>query len=147
MAVNSTGKANSPRQRRTKTQGENIVAVENNQNKTVSTDKPKTEETTETTQKPVQAELSSKLDIRKKSALSIRPTKSSELKVVETIDIMGVRPIAAHTVDVVDTITASGVRPIAASHLAISEKYSLMGNRPIMAKMSDESDSLMGFLD
>ena len=107
-------------------------------------DKPKPEETN---QNPVQAELSNKLDIRKKSALSIRPTKSSELKVVETIDIMGIRPIAANTMNIVDKITASGIRPITASDLVISKKYSLMGNRPIMTKIKDESNSLMNFLD
>jgi hypothetical protein len=150
MAVSSTGKAISPRQRRTKVQGENTVAVENNQNPTVNTDTDKDKakaKTEEPSQKPVPAELSNKLDIRKKSALSVRPTKSSALKVVETIDIMGIRPISAHHMDVVDTITASGIRPIAASHLAISQKYSLMGNRPIMVKMAVEPDSLMGFLD
>lgn len=144
MAVSSIDKTISPRQRRTKVQEEKTVAVENNQNQAVNTDKSKSEETTN---KPVPAELSNKLDIRNKSALSIRPTKSSELQVVETIDVMGIRPIAAHTMEVVDTITASGIRPIAASHLAISDKYSLMGNRPIMAKTVDESESLMGFLD
>lgn len=120
------------------------MEVKNNQRKTVNIDKPKPEETN---QNPVQAELSNKLDIRQKSALSIRPTKSSELKVVETIDIMGIRPIAANTMNIVDQITASGIRPITASDLVISKKYSLMGNRPIMVKMKDESNSLMGFLD
>ncbi|CCH67422.1 hypothetical protein RINTHH_12670 [Richelia intracellularis HH01] len=124
------------------------MEVKNDQSKTVNIDKnidkPKSEETN---QNPVQAELSNKLDIRQKSALSIRPTKSSELKVVETIDIMGIRPIAANTMNIVDEITASGIRPITASDLVISKKYSLMGNRPIMVKMKDESNSLMGFLD
>ncbi|WP_327331389.1 hypothetical protein [Calothrix rhizosoleniae] len=120
------------------------MAVENNENQTVNTDKTKS---AETSNKPVPAELSNKLDIRQNSALSIRPIKSSELKVIQTMDIMGIRPISANTMEVVDTITASGVRPIAASHLAISKQYSLMGNRPVMIKVVDESDSLMGYLD
>ncbi len=120
------------------------MTVENNENQTVNTDTTKSEETNN---KLVPAELSNKLDIRQKSALSVRPIKSSELKVVQTMNVMGIRPISANTMEIVDTITASGVRPIAASHLAISKQYSLMGNRPIMIKVVDESDSLMGYLD
>ncbi|MDJ0798149.1 MAG: hypothetical protein QNJ51_15240 [Calothrix sp. MO_167.B12] len=120
------------------------MTVENNQNQTVNTDTSKSEETSN---KPVPADSSNKLDIRNQSALSLRPIKSSELKVVETINVMGIRPIAAHSMEVVNTITASGIRPIAASNLAISKQYSLLGNRPVMIKVVDESDSLMGYLD
>jgi len=119
------------------------VTVENNEDQTVNTDENKGEEANN----PVSGELSNKLDIRQNSALSLRPVKSSELKVVQTMNIMGIRPISANTMEVVDTITASGVRPIAASNLAISKEYSLMGNRPIMIKVFDESDTLMGYLD
>lgn len=119
------------------------MTVENNEDQTVNTDETKGEEANN----PVSGELSNKLDIRKNSALSLRPVKSSELKVVQTMDIMGIRPISANTMEVVDTITASGVRPIAASNLAISKQYSLMGNRPIMIRVFDESDALMGYLD
>ena len=135
--VISTGKLGSSKQIKTKFQGGKTVGVENNQGKTVNTDKPKTEETS---QKPLQTELSNKLDILQKPVLSIRPTKSSELKVVQTIDIMGIRPIAANTINIVDEINASGTRPIAASNLVVSKKYSLMGNRPIITKIKDESN-------
>ena len=45
------------------------------------------------------------------------------------------------------SIVISGNRPIAASTLKISDSYAIMGNRPVASNESDETATLMGYLD
>ena len=76
-----------------------------------------------------------------------RPIEPSSLEIVHTYSSVGSnRPVSKGTIDFSSSIAISGNRPIAASTLQVSESY-IMGNRPVASNESDETDSLMGFLD
>jgi ribosomal protein S17 len=135
MSVSSTGKVISPRQKRVKLKGETTVETQQGQSSSKE-------------EKSMSAsEESNKLQVRDTFAIASRPVSSSELEVVETVNVMGIRPIAAHNIEIVDTINLSGIRPIASSHLVISDTYSVMGNRPVASNEIDDGVTLMGFLD
>lgn len=155
MSLSSTGQAISPRQKDTKLKGETTVE-ENNKNNSLNTDKkvekgtdlPVHKEQGKLTVAGVRPIASSDLQIAETVAISgIRPIGTSSLQVVETMNIMGIRPIGANTFEVVDSINLSGLRPIGSSALVVSDSYSIMGNRPVASNVTDDSDSLMGFLD
>ena len=74
-----------------------------------------------------------------------RPIESSTLTVIEIVDH---RPVVANDFQIMEMYSESGNRPIGSSNLQISELYSLMGGkRPIAPNESDESATLMGFID
>ncbi len=76
-----------------------------------------------------------------------RPIEPSHIEIVHTYSSVGSdRPVSKGTVKFSSTLAISGNRPIAASTLQISDSY-MMGNRPIASNESDETDSLMGYLD
>jgi hypothetical protein len=76
-----------------------------------------------------------------------RPIEPSHLEIVHTYSSVGSnRPVSKGTINFSSSIAISGNRPIAASTLQISESY-IMGNRPVASNESDETDSLMGYLD
>ncbi|MBH8566506.1 hypothetical protein I8748_30875 [Nostoc sp. CENA67] len=155
MAISSTGKAISPRQRRAKLKGETTVEVENNQGSSSnkeqieqSTDAPVQESSGTLVIAGVRPIASSDLQVAETVSIAgVRPITASNLQVVETINVMGIRPIAANNFKVVDSINLSGIRPIASSSLVIAESYSVMGNRPVASNIIDDSANLMGFLD
>ncbi|MGB6296713.1 MAG: hypothetical protein WBF90_11060 [Rivularia sp. (in: cyanobacteria)] len=133
MAVSSNGRT-SARQRRTNTKAKTSTNLENIKGESVSIDNVKDD--------------SAKQEISGPLALpGQRPITSSDLQIVETMNIMGIRPIAANKMEVTDTINLSGIRPIAKSNLVVSETYRVMGNRPVASNEVDDSFSLMGFLD
>lgn len=77
-----------------------------------------------------------------------RPIEPSSLQVVNTYSSVGSnRPVAKGTVEFSSSLAISGNRPIAASTLQVSESYVVMGNRPVASNESDETASLMGYLD
>lgn len=132
MAVGSNGRT-SARQRRTNTKAKTSTNLENIKGESVSIDN---------------VDDSAKQEISGPLALpGQRPITSSDLQIVETMNIMGIRPIAANKMEVTDTINLSGIRPIAKSDLVVSETYRVMGNRPVASNAIDDSFSLMGFLD
>jgi len=153
MAISSTGKAASPRQRRAKLKGETTVEVENNQGQAVNNEQ--STQDTNNSDKPgtlaiagVRPIAGSDLQVAETVSIAgIRPISASNLEVVETINVMGIRPIAANTIKVVDSINLSGLRPIASSSLVVSSSYSVMGNRPVASNIIDDSEILMGFID
>ncbi|MBW4556188.1 MAG: hypothetical protein KME59_09645 [Trichormus sp. ATA11-4-KO1] len=155
MSISSTGKVVSSRQKDTKLKGETTVDVENNQDKSLNTDKveqgtdlPVHKENGKLAVAGVRPIASSDLQIAGTVSISgIRPIGTSSLEVVKTMNVMGIRPIGAHTFEVVDSINLSGIRPIGSSSLVISESYSVFGNRPMASNITDESETLMGFLD
>ncbi len=76
-----------------------------------------------------------------------RPIEPSHIEIVHTYSSVGSdRPVSKGTVEFSSTLAISGNRPIAASTLQISDSY-IMGNRPIASNESDETASLMGYLD
>ncbi|MCC5636800.1 hypothetical protein LC593_13185 [Nostoc sp. CHAB 5844] len=153
MAISSTGKAVSPRQRRAKLKGETTVEVENNQGQAVNNEQ--STQATDNSDQPgtlaiagIRPIASSDLQVAETVSIAgIRPISASNLEVVETINVMGIRPITANTIKVVDNINLSGMRPIASSALVISSSYSVMGNRPVASNIVDDSEILMGFID
>ncbi|PSB09414.1 hypothetical protein C7B62_13240 [Pleurocapsa sp. CCALA 161] len=77
-----------------------------------------------------------------------RPIEPSSLEVVHTYSSVGSdRPVSKGTVKFSSSLTISGNRPIAASTLQVSESYMVMGNRPVASNESDETGTLMGYLD
>jgi hypothetical protein len=162
MTISTNGKTVSPRQRRAKLKGETTVEVENNQGHSSNQ-----EQVEKGANLPVQLEKSNKQEVvgtlavagerpitssdleiaHTFSSAGIRPIGVSHLEVVETMNIMGIRPIGANTFQVMDSINLSGIRPISSSALVISSNYSVMGNRPVAPNETDDSDSLMGFID
>ena len=76
-----------------------------------------------------------------------RPIQPSNLQVVHTYSSVGSnRPVSKGTMEFNTSLAISGNRPIAASTLQVSDTY-IMGNRPIASNESDETASLMGYLD
>ena len=77
-----------------------------------------------------------------------RPIEPSSLEIVNTYSSVGSnRPVSKGTVEFTSSLAISGNRPIAASTLQVSETYVVMGNRPVASNESDETASLMGYLD
>ena len=143
MTVSSNGRRTSTRQRRAKTGAQASTKLENIKGESVSTDNNNV-----STNNKVAKEEPAKIEVSGTLALPIqRPITSSDLQVVETMNIMGIRPITANKMQVTDTINLSGIRPIAKSDLVVSETYRVMGNRPVASNEIDDSFSLMGFLD
>jgi hypothetical protein len=76
-----------------------------------------------------------------------RPIEPSHLEIVNTYSSVGSnRPIVKGTVKFSSSIVISGNRPIAASTLKVSDSY-IMGNRPVASNESDDTSTLMGYLD
>lgn len=76
-----------------------------------------------------------------------RPIEPSHLEIVHTYSSVGsARPVSKGTVKFSNSLAISGNRPIAASTLQVSESY-IMGNRPVASNESDETTTLMGYLD
>lgn len=77
-----------------------------------------------------------------------RPIEPSSLQIVSTYSSVGSnRPVVKGSVEFNSSIVVSGNRPIAASTLKISDSYSVMGNRPVASNESDETATLMGYID
>ena len=110
-----------------------------------------TKSQTDTKAKSTEAkeEKSLALSVQPKSLLpQNRPIEPSHLEIVDTYSSVGSnRPVSKGTVKFNSSIVISGNRPIAASTLKISESYGVMGNRPVASNESDETASLMGYLD
>ena len=76
-----------------------------------------------------------------------RPIEPSHLEIVNTYSSVGsARPISKGTVKFNNSLAISGNRPIAASTLQVSESY-IMGNRPVASNESDETTTLLEYLD
>ena len=76
-----------------------------------------------------------------------RPIEPSQIDIVHTYSSVGSdRPVSKGTVEFSSSITISGNRPIAASTLQVSDSF-IMGNRPVASNESDDTASLMGYLD
>ena len=76
-----------------------------------------------------------------------RPIEPSHIDIVHTYSSVGSdRPVSKGTVEFSSSITISGNRPIAASTLQVSDSF-IMGRRPIASNESDDTASLMGYLD
>lgn len=132
MTVSSNGRRASTR-RRTNTGAKTSSKLENIKGESMSTDNVK-----EGSAKEITGPL---------ALPGQRPITSSDLQIVETMNVMGIRPIAANKMQFTETINLSGIRPIAKSDLVVSETYRVMGNRPVASNEVDDSFSLMGFLD
>jgi hypothetical protein len=77
-----------------------------------------------------------------------RPIEPSHLEIVHTYSSVGSdRPVSKGTVKFNSSLAISGNRPIAASTLQVSDSYIVMGNRPVASNESDETATLMGYLD
>ncbi|MEO0014322.1 MAG: hypothetical protein RLZZ535_2711 [Cyanobacteriota bacterium] len=77
-----------------------------------------------------------------------RPIEPSSIEIVHTYSSVGSdRPVSKGAVKFSSSLSISGNRPIAASTLQVSESYIVMGNRPVASNESDETASLMGYLD
>ncbi|MEY2831509.1 MAG: hypothetical protein RLZZ574_767 [Cyanobacteriota bacterium] len=77
-----------------------------------------------------------------------RPIEPSSIEIVHTYSSVGSdRPVSKGAVKFSSSLAISGNRPIAASTLQVSESYIVMGNRPVASNESDETASLMGYLD
>ena len=96
---------------------------------------------------PAKNEKSSALSVQPRSLLpQNRPIEPSHLDIVNTYSSVGSnRPVSKGTVDFSSSLVISGNRPIATSTLKITESY--MGNRPVASNESDDTASLMGYLD
>ena len=127
-------------------------------NSTNSTQAKETKAKTTTTK--AQTETKAKTPVTKEDkslALSVqsntllpqnRPIEPSSLEIVNTYSSVGSnRPVVKGSVEFNSSIVISGNRPIAASTLKISDSYAVMGNRPVASNESDETATLMGYLD
>ncbi len=75
-----------------------------------------------------------------------RPIEPSHLDIVNTYSSVGSnRPVTRGTIDFSSSLVISGNRPIAASTLKITESY--MGNRPVASNESDDTATLLEYLD
>ena len=74
-----------------------------------------------------------------------RPIECSSLEVIEIVDN---RPVVANDFQISEMYSEAGNRPVTSSTLQISELYSVMGgNRPVASNETDDSSTLMGFID
>lgn len=77
-----------------------------------------------------------------------RPIEPSSINIVHTYSSVGSdRPVSKGTVEFNSSLAISGNRPIAASTLQVSDSYIVMGNRPVASNESDDTATLMGYLD
>lgn len=77
-----------------------------------------------------------------------RPIEPSHLDIVNTYSSVGSnRPVVKGSVEFNSSLVISGNRPIAASTLQVSDTYVVMGNRPVASNESDETATLMGYID
>ena len=77
-----------------------------------------------------------------------RPIEPSHLEIVHTYSSVGSdRPVSKGEIEFSSSLAISGNRPIAASTLQVSDSYVVMGNRPVASNESDETATLMGYLD
>ena len=108
-----------------------------------------TSKTTTTAPKKGSEEKALALSTQTKTLLpQNRPIEPSSLEIVNTYSSVGSnRPVAKGKVEFNSSLAISGNRPIAASTLQVSETYVVMGNRPVAPNESDETASLMGYLD
>ena len=76
-----------------------------------------------------------------------RPIEPSHIDIVHTYSSVGSdRPVSRGTVDFSSSIAISGNRPIAASTLQVSDSF-IMGNRPVASNESDDTATLLEYLD
>ncbi len=116
--------------------------------------KPKTSTTKTATDTKAKAtatkeDKSLALSVQSKTLLpQNRPIEPSSLEIVHTYSSVGSdRPVSKGTVQFNSSIVVSGNRPIAASTLKISDSYAVMGNRPVASNESDDTATLMGYID
>lgn len=76
-----------------------------------------------------------------------RPIGPSEIKIDHTMEACGTRPVAVSTLKISEAGYIMGKRPIAASILKVSDAGYIMGKRPIASNESEETPTLMGFID
>jgi len=95
-----------------------------------------------------QADKALALSVQPRSTLpENRPIEPSHLQIVHTYSSVGSdRPVSKGTVEFSSTLAISGNRPIAASTLQVSETF-IMGNRPVASNESDETATLLEYLD
>ncbi len=95
-----------------------------------------------------QADKALALSVQPRSMLpENRPIEPSHLQIVHTYSSVGSdRPVSKGTVEFSSTLAISGNRPIAASTLQVSETF-IMGNRPVASNESDETATLLEYLD
>lgn len=125
----------------------NITQAKDTKAKAPSTkSQPETKSTTNST---TQEDKALALSVQPQTLLpQNRPIEPSHLEIVSTYSSVGSnRPVSKGLVKFNSSIVVSGNRPIAASTLKISDSYSVMGNRPVASNESDETASLMGYLD
>ncbi len=108
-----------------------------------------TSKTTTTAPKKGSEEKALALSTQTKTLLpQNRPIEPSSLEIVNTYSSVGSnRPVAKGKVEFNSSLAISGNRPIAASTLQVSETYVVMGNRPVASNESDETATLMGYID
>ena len=130
------------------------MAEENKPNGTQA--KTSTSKTTTAKTTAASKTASAKKDEAKSLALSTqprtmlpqnRPIEPSHIDIVHTYSSVGSdRPVSKGTVEFSSSLVISGNRPIAASTLQVSDSF-IMGNRPVASNESDDTASLMGYLD
>ena len=115
--------------------------------KAKTTTKAQTDTKAKTTATAAKEERSSALSVQPRSLLpQNRPIEPSHIEIVNTYSSVGSnRPVSKGSVDFSSSMVISGNRPIAASTLKISESY--MRNRPVASNESDDTATLMGYLD
>lgn len=114
--------------------------------KTTTTTKSQADTKAKTTAE--QEDKSLALSVPKSLLPQNRPIEPSSLEIVHTYSSVGSdRPVSKGTVEFISSIIVSGNRPIAASTLQISDSYAVMGNRPVASNESDDTATLMGYLD
>jgi hypothetical protein len=130
------------------TQAKATTATTNSKTTPAKTTVEKSSSTSKTTAKE-EGEKTLALSTQPKTLLpQNRPIEPSSLEIVHTYSSVGSdRPVSKGTVKFISSLAISGNRPIAASTLKVSESYIVMGNRPVASNESDETDSLMGYLD
>ena len=75
-----------------------------------------------------------------------RPIEPSQMEITNTYSSVGSnRPVTKGTVDFASSLVVSGNRPIAVSTLKVTESY--MGNRPVASNESDDTATLLEYLD
>lgn len=114
-----------------------------------STTKTATDTKAKATATATKEDKSLALSVQSKTLLpQNRPIEPSSLEIVHTYSSVGSdRPVSKGTVEFNSSIVVSGNRPIAASTLKISDSYAVMGNRPVASNESDDTATLMGYID
>ena len=115
--------------------------------KAKTTTKTQADTKAKATATPAKDDQSSALSVQPRSLLpQNRPIEPSHIEIVNTYSSVGSnRPVSKGSIDFSSSMVISGNRPIAASTLKISESY--MRNRPVASNESDDTATLMGYLD